>query len=253
MNDSKPWQLLNDELDRWHDNGRMAEFWLRDDDAVAPTALLEQLLGLTAAAKVPLTLAVIPQNTAAPLADRIAQAGHVSVAVHGWSHENHAGASEKKQELGPHRPQSTIIDELAQGFDKLTGLYGRQFNAMLVPPWNRIDVELLPRLGSLGYRSVSVFGAETPAPILKINTHVDLIDWHGSRGGREPCLLVREIVTRLRVMFDHGGHMGFLTHHLVHDQAAWSFLKVLLERSSAHPACRWVRTTDLQEPSKAGS
>lgn len=247
MSSEQPWRLLDDELDRWQADGRTAIFWLRDDDAVTPTDLLEQLVDLTSRENVPLALAVIPQDTGAALAERIAKAGHVSVAVHGWSHQNHADVSEKKQELGPHRAQAAVLDELSKGFGKLAGLYGQQFNAMLVPPWNRIDADLLPHLASLGYRSVSVFGAEKPAPIRKINTHVDLIDWHGSRGGRDPEALVTEIVARLRVMFDQGGHMGFLTHHLVHDDAAWSFLASLFERSNAHPACQWVRTADLQE------
>jgi peptidoglycan/xylan/chitin deacetylase (PgdA/CDA1 family) len=247
MNSKQPWRLFDDELDRWQANDRTASFWLRDDDAVIPTDLLEQLVGLTARQTVPLTLAVIPQDTGAALAERIASASHVSVAVHGWSHQNHAGKSEKKQELGLHRPKAIVLDELQNGFDKLADLYGQQFNAMLVPPWNRIDADLLPELASLGYRSVSVFGAEKPAPIRKINTHVDLIDWHGSRGGRDPEVLITEIVARLRIMFDQSGHVGFLTHHLVHDQAAWSFLASLFERSNAHPACRWVHAAELQE------
>lgn len=245
MNSMQVWQVLDDELDRWQAHGRTARFWLRDDDAVVPTDLLEQLVGLTGRQTTPLTLAVIPQDTGSALAERIARADHVSVAVHGWSHQNHAGATEKKRELGLHRPRTIVLDQLAKGFDKLAGLYGGRFNAMLVPPWNRVDAELLPELASLGYRSVSVFGAEKPSPITMINTHVDLIDWHGSRGGRDPEVLIAEIVARLRVMFDQGGHMGFLTHHLVHDEAAWSFLASLLEHTNAHPACQWVDATDL--------
>lgn len=245
MNSKQPWRLLKDELDRWQAHGRTARFWLRDDDAVMPTDLLEQLVGLTALQNVPLTLAVIPQDTGAALAKTIAKAGHVSIAVHGWSHQNHAGESEKKQELGLHRPKAIVLDELSKGFGKLAELYGQQFNAMLVPPWNRIDADLLPELASLGYRSVSVFGAEKAAPIRMINTHVDLIDWHGSRGGRDPEALIAEIVARLRVMFDQSGHMGFLTHHLVHDDAAWNFLASLFERSTTHPACQWVDAADL--------
>lgn len=241
----QPWAHLEDELDHWHRAGQPARFWLRDDDAVVPTAALERLINITAEASVPLTLAVIPLDTGAALATALAQADHVCVAVHGWSHQNHADASEKKRELGLHRPKTVVLDELARGFDKLAGLYGERFNTMLVPPWNRIDDELLPHLGALGYRSVSVFGAEKTAPVRQINTHVDLIDWHGNRGGRDENSLVADIVSRLRVMRETGGHMGFLTHHLVHDQAAWRFLKDLLERSSAHPACQWVQASQL--------
>lgn len=248
MRDEQHWRLLETELDRWQSSGRTARFWLRDDDAVAPTEALEKLIGLTGDAAVPLMLAVIPELTGAPLAEHLAASGHVTVAVHGWSHQNHAGPSDKKQELGSHRAQSLVLDELARGFDKLSGLYGPQFTAMLVPPWNRIDASLLPHLAVLGFTSVSVFGKEKPALISMINTHVDLMDWHGSRGGRERGQLIAEIVARLQVMFDHGGHMGFLTHHLVHDEAAWQFIDSLMARSSAHPACRWVAPSELLYP-----
>ena len=40
------WQALAGELDRWQRAGRRADFWWRDDDAVAPGLALERLLGL---------------------------------------------------------------------------------------------------------------------------------------------------------------------------------------------------------------
>lgn len=246
MSGDPVWHPLSEELDRWMAHGRVAFFWLRDDDAVTPSAALERLLAVTASRPTPLTLAVIPEETDKVLASRLAKERHVSVAVHGWSHTNHAGGSGKKQELGLHRPKSVVLDDLAAGFDRLSGLYGSQFCGMLVPPWNRIDHGLLPQLCGLGYRSLSVFGQEAPVPIRMINTHVDLIDWHGSRGGRDASLLVAEIVGRLQTMFEHGGHMGFLTHHLVHDEAAWRFVEALLEHTSRHPACRWLAANDLQ-------
>ncbi|TIS82782.1 MAG: polysaccharide deacetylase, partial [Mesorhizobium sp.] len=54
------WQPLVEELACWRRADRKAEFWLRDDDAVDPTAALDRLLELTRALEVPLTLAVIP-------------------------------------------------------------------------------------------------------------------------------------------------------------------------------------------------
>nr|WP_299870548.1 polysaccharide deacetylase family protein [uncultured Hoeflea sp.] len=251
MSGDSVWKPLMDELDRWQACGRVAAFWLRDDDAVVPTRPLERLVAMTARTSTPLTLAVIPKDTDAALSDCLGAARHVTVAVHGWSHTNHAGSSGKKQELGLHRPRQAVLGDLAAGFDKLSGLYGAQFGAMLVPPWNRIDSDLLPDLSGLGYKSVSVFGREKPALIRMINTHVDLIDWHGSRGGRDPSVLVQEIVARLQTMFEDGGHMGFLTHHLVHDEPAWRFLDALLDKTSQHRGCRWMAAGDLQAPNTA--
>ena len=96
------WQPLLSELARWTDAGRAADFWLRDDDAVEPTAALDRLLGLTGASAIPVTLAVIPAFTGEPLASRLAGEPHVTVGVHGWAHRNHASEGQKKQELGHH-------------------------------------------------------------------------------------------------------------------------------------------------------
>jgi peptidoglycan/xylan/chitin deacetylase (PgdA/CDA1 family) len=239
------WAPLLIELDRWHSAGKVAHLWLRDDDAIAPTPALEQLLDLSARHHVPMTLAVIPSGTGQPLADRLAQAPLISVTVHGWSHTNHSGANEKKQELGTQRPAEIVLGELAEGFRRLRALYPDRFVPVLVPPWNRIAAPLIPALAGLGFQALSVFGAEKSSAMPMINTHVDLIEWHGNRGGRDHSALVTEIVKRLGEMFDNGRMMGLLTHHLVHDQAAWDFLEAVLARTTGHPGCRWTPLSDM--------
>ncbi len=229
---------LTVELDRWADAGRTAPLWLRDDDAIQPTPALDRLLQV--AARVPVTLAVIPEPTGPALAARLDQASGVTVAVHGWRHQDHSRGRGKKCELGDHRPAEAVLAELQQGVARLAQLHPDRFVPVLVPPWNRIDQSLLPHLPAIGFRAVSVFGRVLPdAPLPMINTHVDLIDWRGSRGGRDTGLLVAEIVDRLRRMFRHGGVMGLLTHHLVHDDRAWRFIDDLLEVAD-HPGCQWV-------------
>lgn len=236
---------LKRELDRWQAAGRAADFWLRDDDAVGPTPALDRLLSLSAGQGVPVTLAVIPEPTGEALVRRLQAEPLADVAVHGWAHVNHAPPSEKKQELGGHRPASVVLGQLRQGFAKLQGLHGARFVPLLVPPWNRIDRALLPELGGIGFQALSVFGKEKDGPVACLNTHVDLIDWHGTRGGRSAEALVREIVARLQAMEAGGGVMGFLTHHLVHDEAAWEFCAALFSATAKHPACRWGRAADF--------
>jgi peptidoglycan/xylan/chitin deacetylase (PgdA/CDA1 family) len=237
------------ELDRWQQAGKVAQFWLRDDDAVEPAAALDRLLDISAAFSVPLTLAVIPAHTGEALVERLRREPLSSVAVHGWSHRNHAGLGEKKQELGRHRPAQDVLSELKRGFDQLTALYGERFVPMLIPPWNRIDAALVPQLAGLGYRALSVYGPERQAALPLINTHADVMDWHGTRGGRDPQALAVEIAVRLKHMFDHGGAMGLLTHHLVHDAAVWDFMTALFKATAHHPACRWTPVADiLQKP-----
>jgi peptidoglycan/xylan/chitin deacetylase (PgdA/CDA1 family) len=226
-------------LDRCAQEGRPARFWLRDDDAVEPTAALDRLLGVMDG--LPVTLAVIPAFSGAALAGRLAGASGVSVAAHGWAHRNHAGAGEKTQELGAHRPVDVVLGELAEGVAHLAGLHGRRFVPLLVPPWNRIAPEVTAGLPGLGFRALSVFGPERPGPIREVNAQVDVIDWRGTRGGRDEAVLVDGIMARIAT----GGAVGMLTHHLVHDVAVWAFLERLVDVTRAHPGCRWVSVTDL--------
>ncbi|WP_275784494.1 polysaccharide deacetylase family protein [Pararhizobium gei] len=242
---SNEMHLLTKELDRWADAGKVAHFWLRDDDATEPSAPLDQLLNVTGRYSVPVTLAIIPAHTGNALARRLEEEGSTSVAVHGWSHDNHAGAGEKKQELGAHRPAPEVMDELKRGFDYLLYLHGKRFVPLLVPPWNRIDAALLPHLADAGFKALSVYGSEKPSPVPLVNCHVDVMDWHGTRGGRDPAALAQETIVRLRYMFDNGGSMGLLTHHLVHDKTVWDFLEALFGVTAGHPACHWCRVADL--------
>lgn len=247
MIDDVLWMPLRAELSRLADAGRRVSLWLRDDDAVKPTAALARLLDASRKQNVPLTLAVIP----APMGDALAAAldseARVSVAVHGWTHTNYAGASSKKQELGADRPDADVLDELGQGFEKLKDLFPRRFVPMLVPPWNRISASLIPELPRLGYRALSVFGqAKANSPIPLINTHVDIMDWHGTRGGRPHGELVAALVAELaKRVQENDEPIGILTHHLVHDETAWSFIERLMEETAGHPAIHWRPVTNF--------
>ncbi len=248
MSDRAEWQPLRDELQRWAEAGRKATLWFRDDDAIEPTAALDQLLALSDRYSVPMALAVIPDPTGKPLAERLARQDSVTVTVHGWTHHNHAPDETKKQELGPHRPREIMLDELRRGFDKLRDLYPRQFAPILVPPWNRIDKELLPELAPFGYRAVSVYGLAKPRPIALVNTHVDIMDWHGTHGGRPHGELVDVLVGELKNRFEGNDEpIGILTHHLVHDALAWDFIDTLFQETAGHAAIDWRPVGDFMD------
>ncbi len=242
-------QRLRQGLDAMASQGQSVTFWLRDDDAVEPTPALDRLLGLAQSYHVPLTLAVIPQHTGAALVQCLENQPDLSVAVHGWSHQNHAPATQKKQELGAHRAASVVLAELQAGFDRLKNLHGSRFLPMLVPPWNRIDSALIAPLSSLGFESLSVFGREKqPSPLPLLNTHVDVMDWRGTGGGRNADGLFAEIADWLDR--DPPGispikALGILTHHLVHDEAVWAFLARLFQLTANHPACRWASARSI--------
>ncbi len=220
-----------------------ALLWWRDDDAVEPSDQLDRLLHLSEICMVPITLAVIPEPTGDALAQRLTGLSGVSVAVHGWSHRNYAPKSEKKQELGAHRPASVILAELSDGFAHLRGLHLSRFVPVLVPPWNRVAPEVVEGLPTIGFKAISTFGPRKPAPLRVINTHVDLIDWRGTRGGRPTEQLFNEIVDAMSQ--PELGAIGLLSHHLVHDAQAWSFLEQLFELTQDHPGCHWASMKEL--------
>ncbi len=225
---------MSDDLRRALDRAEApVDFWLRDDDATVPSDALDRLLGMVG---VPVALAVIPEPTGEALAQRLTGEPDVSVAVHGWAHVNHAGAGEKSQELGAHRPVGVVLAELRQGFDRLSGLYPGQFTPVLVPPWNRIAPQVVAGLPGLGFSGLSVFGPEKTAALQVVNTHVDVIDWRGTRGGRDDAAVFADLAQAVL----RGGPVGVLTHHLVHDAQAWGVLSRVLRLTEGHPACRWV-------------
>lgn len=241
------WRALAAELARWCDAGRVADLWLRDDDAVEPTAALDRLLASAGRYDVPATLAVIPAFAGDRLAARLSAAPGVTVAVHGWRHENHAPVGKKKHELGPDRPMAVILDELAMAKATIDGLFKHRAAPLLVPPWNCIGNDLLSHLDGIGFAALSVYGRAVAAPLPVVNTHVDLIDWHGARGCRDQTELVTEVVGELRWRRETGSRepIGILAHHLVHDDAAWAFLDTLLKATAANPGCRWVSVARL--------
>lgn len=233
---------LRDEIARRADIGKPLRLWLRDDDAIEPTAALDRLLALTTKHTVPVLLAVIPALTGEALSRRLEDERRVSVAVHGWAHTNHASSGEKSQELGIHRPSEQVFAELGAGLKILSTLHARRFVPMLVPPWNRIAPAVVAGLPDLGFSALSVFGPEKPAPLTVLNTHVDIIDWRGTRGGRPVAEVIADLIGVSR---SHAGPIGVLTHHLVHDSAAWDLMAVLFEATAEQAGCAWHSAGDL--------
>jgi hypothetical protein len=247
---SDAWQPLVTELDRWHQSGKQVRFWLRDDDAIEPSSELDRLLKLSDQDAVPVCLAVIPKFTGKELASYLNGIKTVRVAVHGWAHEDHALPGSKKIELGGERSEAVILEELRQGHERLSLLHEERFVPILVPPWNRIDPALIPHLKSIDFEALSVFGPECPSAIREINTHVDLMNWHGGRCGHDTETLVPMIIDRLKYCHDNGGVVGILTHHLVHDQQAWTFLDALFRITSSHPAAEWCDIKSIMNQSE---
>ena len=255
------WRILSEELDAWAAAGRAATLWWRDDDAVEPSAELERLLGLAAARDVPIALAAIPARASEALARGIETAGaRVTLLQHGYAHRNHAPATEKKVELGAHRPSAAVLEELARGQARMTALFGSGWAPVLVPPWNRIAEGLIPEVARLGFRGLSTYGARAaaePVPgLVQINSHVDIMRWDAPRGflgaAEALDLLTGHLRARRLGEADEAEPSGLLSHHAAHDEACWTFLDELLGRLAEHPAARFVAADEAFAAESSG-
>jgi hypothetical protein len=257
------WDALSRELDAWGEAGKSACLWWRDDDAAEPTAALVQLFAVVREHGVPLTLAVIPALAGEALAGIVAAEAAVTPVQHGYAHIDHAPDGEKGGELGASRSVSANLEDLARGWQEMRRLFGDAAHPVLVPPWNRIDPALVPRLPRLGYCGLSTYGARRqtrPAlNLIQVNTHADIINWRGNRRFVGEVKAYDQLVDHLKARrlgeADTDEPTGLLTHHLAHDADAWDFLSQFLARSGQHPAARWLAAREVFspiEPSTAG-
>ena len=239
------WAALDAELDRWQAAGRVASLWWRDDDAAEPTRALDTLLAIRARLGLPIALAVIPARARPSLAERLARERDVTVWQHGWAHMNHAPVGAPKAELGPDRPAAYVLGELARGWLALDRIFGAAgWMKGLVPPHNRIAPALAAALPGAGYVGLSAGLAPRPAGARRIvNAHVDIMDWGTRRfAGEGPALgaLVASLAGHRTGGADADEPVGFLTHHLAHDDGAWRFTEAALARLAAHRAVRFA-------------
>jgi hypothetical protein len=231
------WSALDEALKRARGAGRSQTFWWRDDDAAADTPALQRLLDLSRRIGASLSLAVIPSRIEPSLVGRLQAEEQIRAFVHGFAHTNHAPPGEKKAEFGPHRPTSLMVAEAAAALRAARAALGSKLLPVFVPPWNRIAPGLLPALPEAGYRGVSAFGdraAREAAPsLVQVNTHIDPIDWRGSRSLIAPTRIIAALADavdrRMASRADPDEPIGFLTHHLVQDEAVWSFCEALFE------------------------
>jgi hypothetical protein len=222
------WSRFAEEVAR-----RKPVFWLRDDDAVTVTPALQRLLSIKN--QIPLALAVIPDLAEPDLFDRI---GDAAVLQHGCDHHNRAAPGEKKTEFPAREAIPDALDRLRLSHERLVSLAGSRVLPVVAPPWNRMRRELAAALPRIGIEGLSGYGKEEAiSGVRQINTHVDIVAWKDGKrfiGDEEAARLAMTYVL-------NDQPLGWLTHHAVHDAAAWNFL----ERLFALPGPRWAGAAEL--------
>lgn len=247
VGEAAAWRALSDELSAWRDCGRSAQFWWRDDDAVADSGELARLLTLTADAAAPLALAVIPGGLHGSLPPALEGYDHVAVLPHGWRHQNHAPAEEKKAEFGSHRPVYELLADVALGWTQVEKTFADRARPNFVPPWNRVDERLIVLLPRAGIGGISRYGqrraVQPAADVVEVNCHIDPVYWRGGGGfvGVEAALrpLLALLAEQRRRANEEGEPIGLLTHHLVMDDNTWRFIAELVDLLAQSGSARW--------------
>ena len=246
-----PWRRLTEEVARWQDAGRTVEFWWRDDDAARRDPALDRLLALATRSTVPVALAVVPASADLELLAQLG--GRVSVLQHGTDHVNRAASGAKKTEFPSAEPRDAALARLETGRARLRAGAGDRFIPVLAPPWNRIASALIVDLPAAGYLGLTCFGArenfEPVRGLRQVNTHIDIVAWKGDRGfvgeGAAIEAALRHLASRRSGSADTREATGWLTHHQVHDWAAWDFLERLFDTTCAIQGVAWRRAEDL--------
>ena len=243
------WHSLTEELDCWADQGLSATLWWRDDDAALPDPALDRLLGFCPE---PLALAVIPEKVHGEAAAAILAQRAATVIQHGYAHRSYAARGEGKSEYSEARDAEDALDELVIGRRKLEALFGDRFEPILAPPWNRLAESYTGQLVGVGLSGLSRYGprpAASPATgVAQVNSHIDLIDWRGSRGfvGEDIALglAIGHLAARRAGTVDALEPTGLLSHHLVHDAATWRFIEDFMDATGRHDAARWLTVSE---------
>lgn len=214
---------LEQELALWRRRGVRPRLWWRDDDVRGPTPALDRLLGLTHGR--PIALAAIPDGDIEGLARRVSGLRHVSIGQHGLDHVD-------RRQVGPPSEYpsaptlSQVTARIGEGLQRMqaAGLEPRFYT----PPWNAVDPGLAPALAALGFPLLSAGETQVVhAGLPYASAEVDVLSWkRGPRfkGVARVLAELRHALEDRRSRRDVHRPVGLLTHHLVHDEAAWRFL-----------------------------
>lgn len=244
------WQTLEAELDTWNDAGTTATFWWRDDDATAASSELDLLATLATKNDIPVGLAVIPSLADDTLVGVLEATPQLTVLQHGLAHTNNAPENQKKAELGAHRPATDVLRDIQSGSQLLKDRFPSTL-PVLVPPWNRISDAVVRELPAHGISGLSTFQPNGIAVrnLTIRNTHVDIIDWRGTRGfaGTSPTLaaICDHLRQRRLQTVNTDEPTGLLTHHLVHTPDCWHFMSELFRFTTEHPVAQWLSPGEI--------
>lgn len=248
-----PFAPLRAELDLWQASGRSCPFWWRDDDLVCASPELNKMAQVAEEARVPVLAAVIPAKTDDHLGEDTKAMTRLSFCQHGYAHKSHAAAGAPSSEFDCGRPKAEVAREIAEGRQRLQGLFGERFIPVFVPPWNRIAADFVPLLEEYRFLGLSQYKDEPSHPdskLIIVNSHIEILRW--SATSKATCMptpaLVRELVKLLaerRLSAAAPEPLGVLSHHLAMKGDAWSFMRTLFAVTAEYSVVHWLSAAEI--------
>ena len=243
-------RLAEIELAHWRQAGKQVRLWWRDDDAREPTPALDRLLAIAHKHEAPLTLAVVPDLKPQRVAERILSLPHVVIAQHGADHVNRSPPGRDLSEMAPDETIDVISARMAQGAARLRGL--PSIINLYVPPFNNFDDRLTAALRLNGISAISAWGGQAAreGDLKRVDAHFETLRWGGGARFKGAWKLTTQFAKHLRQRRRAGAWdepIGFLTHHLDHDEASWAFLDGFLRRTAKDPVFSLIDIRDVLE------
>jgi hypothetical protein len=261
---SRSWEHVSHELDCWAMRGLKARFWVRDDDACEMSTPLARLHELATRHDITIGLAVIPAKVHPSLLKFMADEGRrFHPMCHGWQHINHAPAGRKPAEFGGGRLISASMKDARSAF----GTFRRYFagyDAVFVPPFGQISGAMIRALAAIGFAGVSAgpgwlerklsylpsmairipsVKVASRSGIPRLDVHIDPIDWQRRTAHSEDTIcnaIVRSLRPRRMGLLASDLPIGFVTHHLAHDDRIWGACNDALDVLRGHRAAEFL-------------
>lgn len=256
-----PFAPLRAELELWQASGRSCLFWWRDDDLVCASPELNKMALVAAEASVPVLAAVIPARAHDRLGEDTRGMTGLSFCQHGYAHKSHAAAGALSSEFGSGRPPAEVAREIAEGRQRLRGLFGARFIPVFVPPWNRIAADFVPLLEEYRFLGLSQYKDEPSHPdskLIVVNSHIEILRW--SAASKATCkptpALVLELVKLLaerRLGATEPEPLGVLSHHVAMKDDAWLFMRALFAVTAEFSVVRWLSGAEIFSAARKGA
>jgi hypothetical protein len=221
--------------------------FFRDDDAGWRDDRLMALLDRFAERAVPIDLAAIPLDMAAPLAGALlerARSQPLGLHQHGYAHVSHETEG-RKCEFGPARDATAQLADIGDGRRRLLELLGPSLQPMFTPPWNRCTADTGAALAELG---IGVLSRDRTAVALDLDGLHELpvqVDWFANRKG---VPLGREAVgEQLAARAGEPAPLGVMLHHAEMDTEDLTAMSELLDVICAHERARCLSMAAVVE------